>query len=132
LIVDDSYELPIAYEVNRASRAEAPKMHMLYNKVEEQHKELLERCEYGFGDRGYDDGKLYRRLWGNYEINPVIDIKNNWKDGEEIKQISRNGMLFIITKARYSLYVRKQENKERWRIRDLKKREKHKNIAVLL
>jgi hypothetical protein len=87
LIVDANYELPIAYEVTRASSAEAPQMHRLYKKVEEQHKELLERCEYGLGDRGYDDGKLYSRLWDDYKIKPVIDIKNNWKDGEETKQL---------------------------------------------
>jgi hypothetical protein len=87
LIVDAHYELPIAYEVTKASSAEAPQMHELYKKVEEQHKELLERGEYGLGDRGYDDGKLYSRLWSNYEIKPLIDIKNNWKDGEETKQI---------------------------------------------
>jgi hypothetical protein len=87
LIVDATYELPIAYEVTKASSAESPQMHKLYKEVEKQHKELLKRCEYGLGDRGYDDGKLHSRLWDNYKIKPVIDIRNCWKDGEETKQI---------------------------------------------
>ena len=67
--------------------AESPQMHKLYKEVEKQHKELLNHCEYGLGDRGYDDGKIYSRLWDNYKIKPVIDIRNCWKDGEETKQI---------------------------------------------
>jgi hypothetical protein len=36
-----------------------------------------------------------------------------------------NRMVYIITEARYSVYVQKQENKERCNIKDFNNREKH-------
>jgi|TARA_Y100000031_G_scaffold134782_1_gene157551 hypothetical protein len=86
MIVDAVYELPIAFEVTKASRAEAPLMHELFEQEQERHPELIERCEYGIGDRGYDDGKLICKHWDEYGIKSVIDIRNLWKDGEETKQ----------------------------------------------
>ena len=32
------------------------------------------------GVKGYDDGRLIRRLWDGEEILPVIDIKEMWKE----------------------------------------------------
>jgi hypothetical protein len=51
------------------------------------HPAILERCTYGLGDRGYDDGKLVKKLWDEHWIKPVIDIRNMWKDGEETKAL---------------------------------------------
>jgi hypothetical protein len=87
LIVDAQYELPIGFQVTKASAAEAPVMHRLFEQQQARHPELIERCEYGIGDRGYDDGKLICRHWDEYGIKPVIDIRNLWRDGEETKQI---------------------------------------------
>ena len=86
MIVDAQYELAVAFEVTKASGAEAPVMHELFEREQQRHPELIERCEYGIGDRGYDDGKLICRHWDEYGIKPVIDIRNLWKDGEETKQ----------------------------------------------
>ncbi len=58
LVVDAKYELPVSYCVTKASGAESPKEHKLFKKIKEEHPEIIERCEYGIGDRGYDDGKL--------------------------------------------------------------------------
>ena len=87
LIVDAVYELPIGYRLTGASEAEAPIMHKLYEEEKERHPELIDRCEYAIGDRGYDDGKLIGKLWDEYRIKPVIDIRNCWKDGEETKSV---------------------------------------------
>jgi len=65
------------------------KANELFEKIKEGHPEVIERCEYGIADRGYDDGKLIRKLWDDYDIKPVIDIRNMWKDGEETKAIGR-------------------------------------------
>jgi hypothetical protein len=43
---------------------------------------LLERCGILLADKGYDDTKLLKKLWDEYEIKPVIDIRNMWRDGE--------------------------------------------------
>lgn len=81
-------KLPVAYEVTRASKGEGPVMHKLFDTTEEKHKDLLDRCDYGLGDRGYDAGKLISRFWDDYKIKPVIDIRNLWKDGEETKVVT--------------------------------------------
>ncbi len=87
LVVDATYELPVSYCVTKASEAEAPRAHELIEKIEKEHPEILERCAYGLGDRGYDDGKLIEKLWDEHGIKPVIDIRNMWKDGEETKAL---------------------------------------------
>jgi hypothetical protein len=87
LIVDATYELPVAFEVRKASEAEAPEAHELLDRMEERHPEMLERCEYLEGDKGYDDGKLIERVWDRYGVKPVIDIRDMWKDGEESKVV---------------------------------------------
>ena len=89
LVVDAKYELPVSYCVTKASAAEVLKAHELFEKIKEGHPEVIERCEYGIADRGYDDGKLIEKLWDDYDIKPVIDIRNMWKDGEETKAIGR-------------------------------------------
>ena len=44
MIVDAVYELPIGFEVTKASVAEAPTMHKLFEREQERHPELIERC----------------------------------------------------------------------------------------
>jgi hypothetical protein len=55
--------------------------------MKKEHPAILERCEYALGDRGYDDGKLIAKLWVEYRIKPVIDIRNMRRDGEETKAL---------------------------------------------
>lgn len=81
-VVDTTYELPVAFEVTKASEAEQPMALNLLDKLEDQQPLLLETAEYFMGDRGYDDSKLHRRLWNRHGIKPVIDIRNLWKKPE--------------------------------------------------
>lgn len=55
--------------------------------LNEAHPELIERCETLEADRGYDDTKLYEKLWDDYKIKPVIDIRNKWKDKDKTRQL---------------------------------------------
>lgn len=80
LVVDAEYELPVAHEVTKASVGEAPQAHHLLDRLKERHPALLEACEAWTGDKGYDDGKMIRRLWDGHEILPVIDIKEMWQE----------------------------------------------------
>lgn len=84
-IVDTTYELPVGFEVTQASSAEQPEALKLLDRLEEKQPLLLETAEYFMADRGYDDGKLHRRLWDNHGIKPVIGIRNLWKkpDGHD-------------------------------------------------
>ncbi|MFW6230373.1 MAG: transposase [Halanaerobium sp.] len=84
LIVDSKYELPINFEVTPASRGEAPKAHDLIEKLDKDHPDILKKAKFFAGDKGYDDGKLTKKLWDKHQIKPVIDIRNNWQ-GEETR-----------------------------------------------
>jgi hypothetical protein len=86
--VDATYELPVSYRVTAATTSELPVAKQMFSQMKREHPGIIERCEYGIADRGYDDGKLIKQLWDEHEIKPVIDIRNQWKDGEETKGIS--------------------------------------------
>ena len=85
LIADTRYELPVAFTVLPASVNEMPVAHKLLENIAACHPERLKTCQYLCGDRGYDDGKLHRKLWDEYRIKPIIDIRKSWKDGEETR-----------------------------------------------
>lgn len=87
LIVDSNYELPVAYSVTRASVPDINEAHRMIDKLAEDRPEILNGCETMEADRGYDDGKLIVKLYDQYRIKPVIDIRNCWKDGEQTKQL---------------------------------------------
>ena len=85
LIVDADYELPVGYEVTKASVSDITEGKALLADVEQCHPELIdEACEL-MGDKAYDDEKFITQLWDENNIKPVIDIRNMWKDGEETK-----------------------------------------------
>ena len=87
LVVDANYELPVAFEVTRASAAEQPVAQQLLDQLEQRHDTVLERCAMLSADKGYDDSKLIKRLWDQHQIKPVIDIRNCWQDGETSKLV---------------------------------------------
>lgn len=81
-VVDAKYELPIAFDLTKASAAEQPVAHDLIKSLKQTHPSILKHCEYLTADRGYDDGKLHERLWKKHNIKPVIGIRNLWKAPE--------------------------------------------------
>lgn len=87
LIVDADAELPVSYEVTKASRGEQPVMRKLFAELSHVHPELFERCEHAMFDKGYDSKETISGLWQEYGIKPIIDIRNMWKDGEKTKQL---------------------------------------------
>lgn len=88
LIVDAVYELPVGFTVTRASASDVKEGHELIERVAEQHPEIMERCEALAADKAYDDNKLIMKLWDEYRIRPVIDIRNMWRDGEQTKLVT--------------------------------------------
>jgi hypothetical protein len=81
-VVDTTYELPVAFEVTKASTAEQPVALRLVDELEQSQPVVLKRAEYFMADRGYDDTKLHRRLWDCHAIKPVIGIRNLWQAPE--------------------------------------------------
>ena len=82
LVADTTYELPVGYEVTPASNGERAEMKKILKKLDETHPILIEICKHFFLDKGYDDTALIKKLWDEYQIKPLIDIRNMWKDGE--------------------------------------------------
>lgn len=82
LVVDADYELPVAYQVSQASHHDSPFAHNILNMLETSEPKVLEECVHLMADKGYDDSALIKRLWDDYKIKPIIDIRNSWKDNE--------------------------------------------------
>jgi len=87
LMVDADYELPVGYEVTKASVADITGGKALLADVERRHPGLIDEAGELIGDKGYDDEKLITKLWDEKNIKPVIDIRYMWKDGEETKLV---------------------------------------------
>lgn len=87
LIVDANYELPIAYSVTKASKPDINEAHEMIEELSQKRPEILESCETIEADRGYDDTKLIEKLWDDFKIKPVIQIRNMWKDTDETRRL---------------------------------------------
>ena len=83
LIVDADYELPVAYELTKASTGEQPIMRDLFSDLNKKQPQIIENCKHAMGDKGYNGSLLITKLWDEYQIKPIIDIKNMRKDGED-------------------------------------------------
>ena len=82
LLADVNYELPIEFTVTQASKGEREQ---LKKHIQMLPLELREKIKTLSADKGYDSKEIIIFLKNN-NINPVIDIKNSWKDGEKTKQ----------------------------------------------
>jgi len=102
LPADATYELPVAFEVTKASASEVTQCHKIVEQTAERRPEMMERCEIFLADRGLDDRKLITKLWDEYRIKPVIDIRNMWKDGEKTKLVK--GRTNIVYDYRGTVY----------------------------
>lgn len=92
LIADTTYELPIDFEVTKASNSEIKETQKLLENMKEKHSGKIEKCRYFLADRGYDSTNLIQ--WLTTEgISPVIDIRNCWQ-GEETKQFKDTDLIY--------------------------------------
>lgn len=107
LIVDADYELPVAYEVTGASKADNRVGSRMIDDLEETHPEILSGCEALMADAAYDDTKLIDKLWEGHGVRPVLDIRNLWKDGEPTRQAPGEGNIVYDYKGRVSCVCRK-------------------------
>lgn len=82
LIVDAEYELPVGFDLTKASASDIKEGHKLIEKLAKEQPEIIQTCETMEADRGYDDTKLITKLYDEYGIKAVIDIRNMWRDPE--------------------------------------------------
>ncbi len=60
---------------------------VLIESTRRSHPELIEGTEYLAEDRGLDSSSFVCTLWDDYNIKPIIDIRNMWKDPDETKTL---------------------------------------------
>jgi hypothetical protein len=82
LLVDTQYEMPIGYEVTRASASDTKHLLPLVEGVKKKHLEIYKDIDKAAADKGYDSEENCRRLYDEHEIKPVIDIRRMWRDKE--------------------------------------------------
>ena len=92
LLSDATYELPVDYEVTKASNSELKETEKLLDNIKEKYPEKLEKCRYFLADKGYDSTELIE--WLTTEgISPVIDIRNMWQR-DETKQFKATNIVY--------------------------------------
>lgn len=92
LIADAQYELPVNFEVTKASNSEVKETEKLLKKIKEEQSDKLEICQYFLADRGYDSTDLIE--WLETEgISSIIDIRNCWQ-GDKTKQFRDSDLVY--------------------------------------
>lgn len=90
LLADVNYELPIEYTVTKASKGEREQ---LKKHIQMLPTEKLMRIETLSADKGYDSKEILDFL-RDKEIKVVIDIRNQWNDGELTKQCKNTNLVY--------------------------------------
>ena len=102
LLVDTKYELPISYEITKASRPDIEQLMPLVKEAKRSHPGI--EIETLTGDKGYDSENKIVSLWDDYGIKPVIDIRNMWKDGEETRALRDDAKDNIVYDSNGCIY----------------------------
>ena len=90
LVVDATYELPVAYEVTEGSVNEIERAPALVEGLRACHPELIAACEALVADKAYDSTEFLCGLWDDETlgIKPVVAIRDCWQDGEATRLVS--------------------------------------------
>ena len=79
LIADTHYEVPVAFEVTRASGSEAKVLPGMLEELFGKAPEMADRCGDFSADRGLDNAPQKARLWDKWTIRPLIDTRLMWQ-----------------------------------------------------
>jgi hypothetical protein len=80
LIVDAVHELPVAWDMTKASVHDNTMVKPLVEQMEKHHGDLVKKAETLAGDRAYDAKETNAYLHDEKKIFPVIDNRMMWKD----------------------------------------------------
>lgn len=108
LIVDTVYEVPVGFEVSRASRSDTTRLLPMMERLKDRHKWVVERAEDLAGDKGYDSEENNREVYDRYGIKPIIAIRHDWKDGEQTRSLSADRVDNIVTDEEGSIFCVRQ------------------------
>ncbi len=96
LLIDADYELPLGYEVTKASVNDTTKLLPLMEALKDTHPQIIEQAQTLCADRGYDSTKNNQKLYDRYQIKPIIDIRHCWKDGDKTRPLYPDQADFIV------------------------------------
>lgn len=111
LLVDTTYELPVGYRITKASRPDIEEMVPMVKEAKQKHFETIETLT---GDKAYDSGPENEALYDEHGIKPVIDIRKQWKDGEETKALAPDRRDNIAYDYRGTVYCYCPSSNERY------------------
>ncbi len=80
LIADTKYEIPVAVHLTPASHSEQVELRMMIRELMGETPELAERCRDFSADRGLDSGQTKALLWDEYQIRPLLDTRQMWRE----------------------------------------------------
>jgi len=112
LVVDVTYELPLAFEVTRASVSDSPRLLPMIERLRQRHGWVLERAEDLAADRGYDSEQNNRELYDAYGIKPIIGIRHDWKDGDQTRALYADQVDTIVTDEEGSIFCVRRTMKD--------------------
>lgn len=87
LLVDSRYEMPLAFEVTKASPSDTKHLIPLVEQVETRVPEVGQRIEQTAADKGYDSAENNRALYDDHQIVPVIDSRSGLWRGDPTKPL---------------------------------------------
>ena len=80
LVVDATYELPVAWSVTKANVSDNTEGKDLVSEMMRDKEWLSGTAEYLMADKGYDDSALIRALDKTHHISPIIDKRSSWRE----------------------------------------------------
>ena len=83
VIADTRYEVPVAFEVRRASDSEVKMLPGMLENLFAKAPEMVERCDDFSANRGLDNAPQKKTLWDRWTIRPLIDTRLMWKVEKE-------------------------------------------------
>ncbi|WP_295447779.1 hypothetical protein [uncultured Thiodictyon sp.] len=83
LIADTQYEIPVAMHLTPASHAEQIELRVMLKETFAETPELAERCRDCSADRGLDSAETKALLWDVYDIRPLIDTRELWREEKQ-------------------------------------------------
>jgi len=79
-LIDVITELPIEFKITTASESDMNNLLPLIEKLKNNCPEIYKELKYVMADRGYDSEPNNRSLVMDYNVIPIIDIRNMWKE----------------------------------------------------
>lgn len=83
LIVDSDTEMPVAYEVMKASTSEVTRIVPMVEGLAKEHPTVVKRARELAADRGLDSGEVNRALLQEHGIRPIIDNRKLWRQEKQ-------------------------------------------------